>query len=128
MYGFSPNPSDLDCDLYWDNYGTERAPCPGCDWAFDVDFVYDASSSYDGADCFGGGATDWTWGFGYQPNYYGSYGAIYYDYYGDWQPAFLAYESGGTVYWGGGYYQYPYFYGGTYYYYTRLWQGAAVVS
>ena len=126
--GFSTDPSAIDCDLYWANSGTPTDLCDGCEWAFAVDFIYDAGSSYDGVDCFGGGDTDWTWGLGYFPDYYGSYGAIYYDYYGTWYPTWLGYFDGSYVQWGGGYYQYPYYYNGADYYYTRQWQGGAYVE
>ena len=46
--GSSPGRTDF-CSVYWQAVGTPSSSlCPGCDWAFEIDFTYDTETSLNG--------------------------------------------------------------------------------
>jgi hypothetical protein len=128
------DPSSMDFNICVVGYDAMGAPhyaasyCPDCEFAFEVDFTYNASMS---DDPYGYCASDgYTRGWGLISDYYiDGYGyydviAYYFSGYG-WYPLSIASWDGDVL----EYYaftMYNYYYGG--YYYTGLIQGYAYID
>lgn len=120
-------PSQRDCELYWVTTGErisyDKEECPGCEFAFSIDYDYDTTRSYDNGLCASTYGLDvgvsYTMDLAYTSDFYG-YGPVWYmemyGYYGyfAWYPALYAGALDGSEYiYESGYEDYPY--GGNYY-------------
>jgi hypothetical protein len=128
LFGASTTAGDLNCELAWDISGTEFAGtlCTDCTFAFDLAMTYDSSASTDDGTCISL-ATDATYTYGLDPDYYGygSYILIYqssYSYWTSWSPAEFDSTTMEFTYYVG-YIDYQYYAQ----YYTYYWYGDAIV-
>ncbi len=128
-YGYGSGAGFRNCTLRWEMYGTPTSPCPGCEWAFEVDAIYDRSGSTDDGTC-ANLAADASYGYGYESNYNGYGEFLMYQYGSSWYAWAYAELNGSNFSYYVGYEDYPYDYGGEYpgYYYTNIWSGTATIS
>jgi len=100
QWGIWNVPTQRDCELYW-NIDAERIgytveECVDCVFAFDIEYTYDTSRSYDNGVCETNGqpvGLDFSYQWAYNPSY-GPYGPVWYaQIYGPdygWYPAYLS--------------------------------------
>lgn len=120
-------PTQRDCELFWvttgERIGYDKSECPGCEFAFSIDYSYDTTRSYDNGLCAGSYGlpvgVSYTMDVAYTSDFYG-YGPVWYTemygYYGyfAWYPfAYAGAISDGDYLYETGYEDYPY--GGRYY-------------
>lgn len=84
IYGASFWAGDYDCVMVYQTTGSSVSGCPGCDFAFNINFTYDTASSYDPYYICGG--SSFSAQLGYDSDYYGGRGAQMLNYYGSWVP------------------------------------------
>jgi hypothetical protein len=84
LYGASPWAGDYDCVMVYQTSGSAVSGCPGCDFAFSLNFNFDSASSYDPYYMCGG--SSFSAQVGYDSDYYGGRGASMLNYYGSWVP------------------------------------------
>ena len=133
QFGVGDEPDTRLCDLIWDtSWDSTDLLCPDCEWTASVDLTLDEDRSTGVADCTSAGEADQTMILGYDADYFGEVGALWYYVpgYGDWYPGFIATwdEASGELYFSAGYYEAPSTYYYETYYYTSYWSGSATVQ
>jgi hypothetical protein len=133
--GFSRTPTDIDhldfniCHVGYDASGVPSViPCPDCEFAFDVDFVYNTSVSEDPYGYCASDGYERSWGLilDYEIPDYGAYDVIAYYFSGyGWYPLSVA-EWDGSLLQYHAFTMYNYEYGA--YYYTGMISGEALIE
>ena len=125
-YGVGVGFGDRNCELYWTVEGeavdaATLATCVDCEFAFDVELLYESSFSYDDGTCVSA-AMDMNFSYGYTADYYGYGPYLLYGYgtgtFTPWTTASFD-DSTGELEYSYGYEDWDYYGTGTYYTYLR---------
>lgn len=115
------------CELVFSFHGEPaEQTCEACEYAFRIDFTYDAEASVNRWRCVEADSADFTWVLGFDADFYGyTVGAMwqYHEYGAYWSQAFYADLEGDQLSWEYNYYMYSYYY--DYYFYS--WSGTGTV-